>query len=100
MATGGLHKLTVQEAQNAKLGQAGYKHIDQAATDNTGTAVAGVEYVSLTVLEAATITTESNDSDTYPDLSAIPVPAGTTIYGRWKKVTLATSNATAIVYRG
>ena len=35
----GLHKYTVQEAQNAKVGQAGYKYIDAAGTANTGTAM-------------------------------------------------------------
>jgi hypothetical protein len=96
----GIHAFTVQEGVNAQLGQGGYKHIDQAGTDNTGTAADGVEYVAITVLEAATITTVSNDPATYPDLSTITVPAGTTIYGRWNLVTVATSNATAICYRG
>ena len=96
----GIHAFTVQEGINVQLGQGGYKHIDQAGTDNTGAAAAGVEYVAITVLEAATISTESNDSDIYPDLSTITVPAGTTIYGRWNKVTIATANASAICYRG
>jgi len=97
-----LHKFTVQEAQNAALGQAGYKIIDQAGTANTGTAAAGVEYVAVTILEqaAATITTTSNDTDKYPNLSTQPVPAGTTIFGRWSQVTIAGSDASAICYRG
>lgn len=95
----GLQKFTVQEAQNAKLGQAGYVHIDQAGTDNTGTAASGTEYVAVTVLEAGTIATTSFDATTFPNLAA-PVPAGTTIYGRWSKVTISGSNATAICYKG
>ena len=58
-----------------------------------------MEYVAITVLEAATISTESNDSDIYPDLSTITVPAGTTIYGRWNVITIG-SGDTAICYRG
>ena len=102
-----MDKFTAVEALNAQLGQGGYMHLDQAGgsvggsgTDNTGTAATGVEYVAIHVLEAATVTTVSNDASTYPDLSAITVPAGSTIYGRWNKVTIATANATAIVYRG
>ena len=103
----GIHAFTVQEGINAQLGQGGYMFLDQAGgsgggagTDNTGTTATGVEYVAITILEAATVTTVSNNTSIYPNLSAITVPAGTTIYGRWNKVTLATSNASAIVYRG
>ena len=104
----GLHKFTVQEAENAKLGQAGYKYIDQAGTADTGPAAAGVEYVAVTVLEdhkssdvsTASIATESNDTSKYPDTTFVGVPGGTTLYGRWKKVTVSGSNCTAIVYRG
>ena len=103
----GLHAFTVQEGINAQLGQGGYMHLDQAGgsgggggTDNTGTESAGVEYVAIQVLEAATVSTVSNDTNTYPNLDGATVPAGTTIYGRWSKVTIATTNATAICYRG
>ena len=82
---GGIHAFTVQEGINAQLGQGGYMFLDQAggsgggaATDNTGTAATGVEYVALTILEAATVTTVSNDTSIYPNLSTITVPAGTT----------------------
>ena len=94
----GLHRLTVQEAQNATLGQAGYKLI----TTNTGTAVAGVEYVAVTVLSGtnATVATTSFDTTIYPDISASIVANGTTIYGRWNKITLGGTNPIAICYRG
>lgn len=98
-----LHKFTVQEAQNAALGQAGYKIIDQAETTyaaNTGTAAEGVEYIAVTALEAdAVIATTSFDTAKNPNLSQ-PVPAGTTIFGRWNKVTITGTDATAICYRG
>ena len=104
----GLHQLTVQEAQNAQLGQAGYKFIDQAGTANTGTASAGVEYVAVTVLEdvrgsdasTANIATVSNDTTLWPDTTFNAVPGGTTIYGRWNKITITGTNCTAICYRG
>ena len=32
----GLNALSVQQGIGAQLGQGGYKHIDQAGTDNTG----------------------------------------------------------------
>ena len=95
----GLHQFSVQEAQNAKLGQAGYVYIDQAGTDNTGTAAAGVEYVAVTCLEAGTIATTTNDTSLYPNLAA-PMAAGTTVYGRWNKVTVSGANGTMICYKG
>ena len=104
MASKGLHQLTVQEAQNAQLGQAGYKYIDQAGTANTGTAVSGVEYVAITVIESASevavIATESNDTAAWPDTTFNKVSAGTTLYGRWNKVTVSGAAATAICYKG
>ena len=92
-----LQKLTVQEAQNAALGQAGYKVI----TTNTGTVAAGVEYIAVTIVNGAdaTITTESNDTDIYPDITAMEVPSGATVFGRWSKITLG-GTAKAICYRG
>ena len=93
-----LHKLTVQEAQNAALGQAGYKVI----TTNTGDIVAGVEYVAVTIVNGADadITTVSNDTDTYPNITSMEVPNGTTVFGRWSKVTVAGTDVKAICYRG
>jgi len=88
---------------NAVLGQGGYKYLvaDGLGGETTGTAVAGVEYVAVTVLVASAVTTVANDTTTWPNLSAITVPAGTTIYGRWNKVTLSVdgSSAQAIVYK-
>jgi len=97
----GIHKLTVQEAQNAKLGQAGYKVLAVGGTANTGTAAAGVEYVAIySHNDATTVTTESNDTDLYPDLADVALPKGCWLYGRWKKVTIEETNGKAVVYRG
>ena len=96
-----LQKFTVQEAQNAALGQAGYVLLSDS---NTGTAAAGVEYVAVTILAEsdALVSTTSVDTDKYPNLSTVPVPVGTTIFGRWSQVTVASASGTAkaICYRG
>lgn len=94
-----LQKYTVQEAQNAGLGQAGYKIIDQAGTATTGDT--GTEYIAITIIETdvAAIATTSNDTAKFPNLSGI-IPIGTTIFGRWSSVTISGSNAVAICYIG
>lgn len=86
---------------NAVLGQGGYKFLinDGLSDPHTGTAVAGVEYVAITALKTATVTTVANDTTTWPNLATVTVPAGTTIYGRWNKVTIATSNSEVLVYK-
>ncbi len=91
MAQKGLHKYTVQEAENAKLGQAGYVY-------GAAGVVAGTEYVAITALSAAQIDTTSNDTSVYPTLTNVTIPVGTTIYGRWTSVTL--DSGTIIVYKG
>jgi len=97
----GLTEYTAAQALNAQLGQGGYVYIDQAGTDNTGTAATGVEYVAVTIIEgAATIATVSNDINLWPNSTIVGIPAGTTIYGRWNLVTVSGSNCTAICYRG
>tara|TARA_R100001594_G_C4019305_1_gene258800 strand:+ start:57 stop:332 length:276 start_codon:yes stop_codon:yes gene_type:complete len=88
----GLHKYTVQEAQNASLGQAGYDFVE-ATTVNSHT------YVAITATVGCTVTATSVDTDIWDSLSSIEVPAGTTIYGRWSSVTIGTSDK-AFVYRG
>ena len=63
-----------------------------AATVNADT------YVAITALDAATITATSVDNIVWDDLSAIEVPAGCTIYGRWSEVIVGTGDK-AYVYR-
>tara|TARA_R100001594_G_scaffold25544_2_gene49947 strand:+ start:303 stop:614 length:312 start_codon:yes stop_codon:yes gene_type:complete len=98
----GLQQYTVQEAQNAGLGQAGYQYL---TVGNTGTAVAGRYYVAITVLvsdndNTAQIAVESDDQTLFPDTTFTTLPSGTTLYGRWNKVTLTGSGSTAILYKG
>ena len=88
----GLQKYTVQESNNLQLGQAGYDIVTNA-TVNSDT------YVAITALTESVVTTVSADTDIWDTLTTITVPIGTTIYGRWTSVTIA-SGDTAIVYRG
>jgi hypothetical protein len=108
MATG-IHQYTSDEGVSVQLGQAGYKYIDQAGTGDTGTAVTGVEYVAVTILEGvpagagkgtAIIATESNDTALFPDTTFANLYTDTTIYGRWNKITITGTSCTAICYKG
>ena len=88
----GLHKYTVQEAQNASLGQAGYDLVSNA-TVNSDT------YVAITAITECVVTTVSANTGLWDTLTSLTVPIGVTIYGRWTSVQIA-SGDTAIVYRG
>ena len=108
MATG-IHQYTSDEGVSVQLGQAGYKYIDVAGTANTGTAATGVEYIAVTILEGvpsaagkgtANIATKSNDTNLFPEVTFANLDTGTTIYGRWNKVTITGTNCTAICYKG
>jgi hypothetical protein len=91
----GLHKLTVQEAENAKLGQAGALVIPDGNTDeHTG------PFVAITALSAAVIDTSECDvswltgpSGTLP--GTIPIPVGTTIYGDFASIELDSGDVIA-----
>jgi hypothetical protein len=94
----GLHKYTVQEAENAKLGQGGYDIVTAATVNQTTNP--NTEWVAITLLVNSTITTATSvDTDIWDDISGLEVPAGTTIYGRWNVITIGTGD-TAICYRG
>ena len=88
----GLHKYSVQEAQNASLGQAGYDLVSNA-TVNSDT------YVAITAITESVVTTVSEDTSIWDTLTTLTLPIGVTIYGRWSSVQIA-SGDTAIVYRG
>ena len=107
---GSLNKFTVQEAQNASLGQAG-------AIMVTGTAAVTCKngvFVALTFLENSIFgALTSEDTQMYPDgvgtgtdISAAngdnvlteTFPKGVTIYGRWTSFQLA--SGLAVAYRG
>ena len=107
---GGLHNYTVQEGQNAMLGQAGALLTND--TTNDIDAPTGTHWVALQVVDDVTFTTLTQvsnkwfgsakgaiDLDSNGDTtSGITFPAGMTIYGRWSKFNLA--GGTIIAYAG
>ena len=107
---GGLHNYTVQEGQNAALGQAGALLTND--TSNDIDAPTGTTWVALQIIDDATFTTLTQvsnkwfgsakgaiDLDSNGDTtSGITFPAGVTIYGRWSKFRLA--GGSVIAYLG
>jgi|TARA_B100000035_G_scaffold297431_1_gene290202 hypothetical protein len=76
------------------FGQHGYKIQNGAGSIEPSS---GLNFVAVTVLAEAALTTESTDTTRFPNLSSVTVPAGATIYGSWSKVT-ATSGDVIIAY--
>ena len=110
MANRGLHKLTVQEAQNASLGQAGsifHQGTDTitAPTDSVFTAIQFIEDAVFNSTNGLTAVddlywpnTQSGatniDSDGDP-VDSVTFSAGTTIYGRWSSFILVSGKVIA-----
>jgi len=101
----GLHTFTVQEAQNATMGQASTVFVDDTGAF-TPRANSGLVIVAIQVMEdcefsvltpedsnnhvgagAAEITTHT----TGESLDGVTVLAGTTFYGRWTAATMGTA---------
>ena len=93
MAKKSLHKFTVQEAQNAALGQAGSIFIDDDG-QHTG------PYVAVTAIEDSVVDVSdcTNIADTMDDAADFTIPAGLTIYGRFEVFSLASGKV--IAYKG
>ena len=93
MAKRSLSKLTVQEAQNAALGQAGSIFIDDTA-QHTG------PYVAVTALEDSVVDVSdcTNIEDTMEDAADFTIPKGVTIFGRFEVMSLASGKV--IAYKG
>ena len=94
-----LHKLSVVEAGNASLGQAGAKFIKDTE-EHTGT------FVAITMLEDTIFTTLTPDDTTNGygvgsyngnNMSGETIPQGVTIYGRWTTVDLASGLVIAYI---
>ena len=86
----GLHRYTVQEAQNAGLGQAGSILIDDTA-QHTGA------FVAITALEDAAVDESdcTDIADTMTDAADFTIPKGTTIYGFFSVFSLASGKVIA-----
>ena len=94
----GIHQYTVAESGNLGFGQAGYDYVTNA-TVSADTYVAVTSLGTTAGSGAATITFTSADTSIWDTTTAIEVPAGVTIYGRWTTVAVASGDA-CIVYRG
>jgi hypothetical protein len=109
----GLHKLTVQEAQNAGLGQAGSIFLNSSNTD-TVTSAAGnfvaIQFITDTVFNSTnglvavddTMFPNSQSGATGIDsdgdaVDSATFPAGMTIYGRWTQIILASGSVIAYI---
>ena len=90
MAKSSLQKLTVQESQNASMGQAGAKFISDQAV-HTGSFVA-IQCLEDTVFNALTPLDTINGygvgSYNGNTMASETITAGTTIYGRWTTIDL------------
>ena len=75
------------------FGQHGYKTLIGSGSI---TPHSGLNFVAVTALADSYLTTETTDTDRFPNLTC-DVPAGVTIYGSWTKIT-ATSNDKIIAY--
>jgi len=100
MANSSLHKLTVVEAQNAALGQAG-AIVETGTTAITGKNIVAIQFIEDTVFSALTPADTTNgygvpaaNGDT---LASVTLPAGMTIYGRWTAFTLASGKIIAYI---
>ena len=93
MAKKSLHKFTVQEAQNAALGQAGSIFIDDDGQHRG-------PYVAVTAIEDSVVDVSdcTNIADTMDDAADFTIPAGLTIYGRFEVFSLASGKV--IAYKG
>tara|TARA_R100001594_G_scaffold144343_1_gene193304 strand:- start:71 stop:418 length:348 start_codon:yes stop_codon:yes gene_type:complete len=112
---GSLRKYTVQEADNAALGQAGSIFIDHTTNTTDATAANGV-FVAITIIADAkfdTLTPEDGAGKQYIGTGApsdsgtgngnvavgtsIEFPAGVTIYGRWSTINLGGGSVIAYI---
>ena len=96
-----LHKLTVVEAQNAALGQAGaiFEDGTTAVSSKKIVAIQFVDDSAFTTLTPSTsdfIGTAGGNGDAIDSSNSFP--AGMTIYGQWTAFTLA--SGTIIAYQG
>ena len=86
----GLQAFTVQEAQNAALGQAGSILIDDTG-QHTG------EFVAITALEDAAVDVSdcTDIGKTMTDAADFTIPKGATIFGRFSVFSLASGKVIA-----
>ena len=98
----GIQKYTVQEAQNASMGQAG-AIVETGTTAVTGKSIVAIQMIEDTVFSVLTPSDSINgygvgsyNGDT---LASVTFPAGMTIYGHWTAFTLV-AGGKVIAYQG
>tara|TARA_R110000824_G_scaffold156675_1_gene329863 strand:- start:1267 stop:1572 length:306 start_codon:yes stop_codon:yes gene_type:complete len=100
MPTSSLNKLSVIEAQNAALGQAG-AIVETSTTAITGKNIVAIQFIEDTIFTALTPadTTHGYGVGSYngDTLGSVTLPAGMTIYGRWTAFTLASGKVIAYI---
>ena len=99
MANSSLHKLSVVEAQNAALGQAGAKFIsDTSVHSGSFVAIQCIEDTVFNVLTPAD-TTNGYGVGSYNGntMASETIPAGMTIYGRWTSIDLTSGAVIAYI---
>ena len=87
--TSGLHRYTVQEAQNATLGQAGFTELTAAGNTGDGDFVAFYvtgKGTTDSVDDQATIAATTHIGD---DMTACIFTSGSLVYGPFKKITMS-----------
>ena len=110
----GLHNLSVQEAQNASLGQAGaiFESGVSTITAPTGSVFVAIQFLEDTIFNS-TNGLVAQDDKFWPNtqsgatgidgdgdvVDSITFPAGMTIYGRWDSFIL-TATGSVIAYLG
>ena len=94
----GVHKYSEQEALNVQLGQGGSDYVTNATVNQTTNP--NTDWIAIQALSvAAVVSATSIDPNIWDTLSSVTIPVGTTIYGRWSVVTVASGDF-AIAYRG
>ena len=81
----GLNSYTVQDSNNAKIGQAGFKELTSAGNTGDGNFVA----FYVTGAAAADVATVAATCHTGDDMTATPFLQGTLVYGAFKKITMS-----------
>ena len=96
----GLNSYTVQESNNAILGQAGFKELDSAGNTGDGNFIAFQIIGPGTVDDVATVGATCHVGD---DLTATSLMTGTIIYGPFKKITMSSptdADVHVLCYKG
>ena len=94
MAGKSLQKYTVQEAQNAALGQAGVVFIDGDSAQNEITG----PFVAITALSDAAVDISECNMSYITDVADFTIPKGVTIFGRFESIELDSGKVFA--YKG